>query len=244
MITFGFEVDIPASQLNKLRKEIQAEFSKVFLSDANNLMQKIMKLFRKEIKRDVYNSSEYKSLIDGPLRLELGIPNAGADMKPILEAWVNCFDYRINASLSKTDDIDFSIEVFWDAGPEFSILTKLPSASYEYQKRRLKFNLLFNAAGNTVKTQVGGDFVKIPWLDWLLNYGSRNIVEGLVVFGSNFPTSRTGGAIMYSTPGRVLWGVPPQFAGTEDDNFLTRSLESTLPWLVLTLESEFRRKFG
>jgi hypothetical protein len=61
----------------------------------------------------------------------------------------------------------------------------------------------------------------LHWLDWLLTQGFKVIVVG---YSFRFlDGGRSGGGIM--TKGG-LWRVPPQFAGTVEDNFITRALTS------------------
>lgn len=63
----------------------------------------------------------------------------------------------------------------------------------------------------------------LPWLEWLLLEGNRTIIPTQsVVIGPN-PRSRTGMAIMReSTQG---WNVPSEFAGTINDNWITRAID-------------------
>ena len=63
---------------------------------------------------------------------------------------------------------------------------------------------------------VGG---QLPWLEWLLLQGGKTIITGYEYEPSK--DGRSGGGVM------VLggaWRIPPQFAGTQDDNFITRAL--------------------
>lgn len=63
----------------------------------------------------------------------------------------------------------------------------------------------------------------LPWIDWLLNRGSSIIIsnyyyEGSVGKGrSGLGTMKIGGSFR----------VPPEFAGTENDNFITRAFLGT-----------------
>lgn len=60
----------------------------------------------------------------------------------------------------------------------------------------------------------------LEWLRWLLLEGGSPIVLGFE-FSTARP-GRTGLGIMI--PSRSDWSVPPEFAGTADDNFATRAL--------------------
>lgn len=81
-------------------------------------------------------------------------------------------------------------------------------------------SLLASPAG---KTESKGQ--TLPWLEWLLFYGDREIIEGYRVQYGNTPnnTSRSGGAIMVQS--LSSFKVDPEYAGFRDNNFLTQSIE-------------------
>lgn len=61
----------------------------------------------------------------------------------------------------------------------------------------------------------------LHWLNWLLLEGSNTIV-----YGYNYTpdsSGRSGGGFMVSGG---VWRIPPQFAGTLNDNFITRALSN------------------
>ena len=65
----------------------------------------------------------------------------------------------------------------------------------------------------------------LNWLEWLLLFGNKTIIRDYVVeFGDN-PRSRTGRAVMKGVKSGK-WGVPPEFAGTKNNNWITRAIES------------------
>ena len=79
-------------------------------------------------------------------------------------------------------------------------------------------NLLSLKKGHVI-TAKGSD---LHWLSWLLERG-----QGVIVIGYNYtpdtaPRGRSGGGTM----GRgTAWRVPPQYAGTINDNFVTRAFD-------------------
>lgn len=77
----------------------------------------------------------------------------------------------------------------------------------------------------------------IPWLDWLLTKGNAGIVVGYKIdlAAGKHPFSRSGDAIMVKAEG-VNYNVPDEFAGTLDDNFVSRALEE------LKTNESFRRE--
>ena len=64
--------------------------------------------------------------------------------------------------------------------------------------------------------------VKLEWLRWLLLEGDKRIVSNY--FFKKSSRGRAGGGIMAQRQ-NASWGVPSQFAGTENNNFATRALE-------------------
>lgn len=78
----------------------------------------------------------------------------------------------------------------------------------------------------------------IPWMEWLLTRGVEVVVDdGFVVYG-NKPTSRSGMAVMAKSGGSGrVFRVDPQYAGTPDDNFVTKTIGSLLPEISLIMRS-------
>lgn len=67
-----------------------------------------------------------------------------------------------------------------------------------------------------VTTEKGED---LPWLSWLLTKGDDIIIADYHIQFGVFAASRSGGAIMVPS---LEWAVPPEYAGVEGDNWLTR----------------------
>lgn len=62
----------------------------------------------------------------------------------------------------------------------------------------------------------------INWLQWLLEAGNKVIVVGYK-YSPTAGQGRSRGGVMAEGPS-FSWRVPPQYAGTVDDNFITRAL--------------------
>lgn len=80
------------------------------------------------------------------------------------------------------------------------------------------FSNLLGLPQGVVRTKKG---TNLHWLDWLLTKGSTVIISGYE-YTPSFE-GRSGGGVM---SGGTVWRVPPQFAGTESNNFVTRALEN------------------
>ena len=64
----------------------------------------------------------------------------------------------------------------------------------------------------------------LPWLSWLLYEGTSPIIKNYEIRLGPNPFSRTSGAIMVSS--KKNWRVPPTFAGTVTNNWITRAIEN------------------
>ncbi len=71
----------------------------------------------------------------------------------------------------------------------------------------------------------------LPWLYWLLTQGTNTIISGYKYEPDT--SGRSGGGTM--TAGRA-WRVPPQFAGTLKNNFITRALQGREKQLASIME--------
>jgi hypothetical protein len=79
---------------------------------------------------------------------------------------------------------------------------------------------------------------ELPWLKWLLLDGTKSLVDNYgVVFGPS-KYSRTGYAIMRS--GSRSWGIPNEFAGTQNDNWITRAIDGASPEIINLLNRSFK----
>jgi len=77
------------------------------------------------------------------------------------------------------------------------------------------------------------DGSELPWLEWLTLYGNQIIIAD---FGVKYVDGgRTGGAIMVeqAKPFRV----DPNYSGSEQDNFISRSISRAIPQLNQIIQS-------
>jgi hypothetical protein len=81
--------------------------------------------------------------------------------------------------------------------------------------------------------------VNIPWLQWLLMQGDAKLVMGYDVKWNpqHSGYSRTGTALMIRSKEK-RWGIPPEYAGNFDNNFVTRALDTIIPQIMDIIEGE------
>lgn len=187
-----------ASFHNKILQEIARLFNANF--------KRILKPLRSDIRGEVTNvfrlSDVYDAIINGPLDAILGLPQdeAARRVDEVIDTIGN--------------NIDISLEVFKPSGSkivggikigvlmaDFSDILSLPVASYG------------DAKGNY-----------IPWLDWLLIKGDSIIIADYEVQFGPHPKSRSGSAIMVKNK-NVGFKIPPEYSGTQGDNWLTRAID-------------------
>lgn len=91
--------------------------------------------------------------------------------------------------------------------------------------KNLKGQIVFNIQPSTYENLLSSNFafirtetIIISWLNWLLKAGTQTIVFGYDYTPSNY--GRSGGGYMRKGS---AWRIPVEFAGTSDDNFITRA---------------------
>jgi len=162
----------------------------------------------------IRRAPEYTSLLTGKLRGELGV----IDAAPVLEAVIRniAAGCRVKSlgvrRVGKGIDGGLRIELLKG---DYSEVLKAPGRSFESE---------------------GGH--QIDWLRWLTLEGDRIIVADHRFVLNFSERSRTGTGIMIR-PGN--WRVPPEFAGTDADNWLTRALGTIGRDILKILQEEIQR---
>lgn len=149
----------------------------------------------------IENSIEYQSILNGQLRAELGVKNSQDALDRLVNSIVNGFYVDITPVQIKNNEII--------GGFFIGILTT------DLQE-------VLNKDFSSYTTEKG---VIIKWLEWLLIRGDEVIVANYE-FSTNPEStqkSRTTEGIMKKS--KRSWRVPPQYSGTQSNNFLTRSLD-------------------
>ncbi len=72
---------------------------------------------------------------------------------------------------------------------------------------------------------------QVPWLQWLIIEGDRVLVDDASILFTK--GGRSGQALMVNFKSRQnFWRVPPEHAGTPEDNFITKALTLIVPELI------------
>ena len=191
-----FIVETNAQIESKILRALKPELNKYLEKAFNKAKSKIVNAVVKAIK----STPEYQSLLSGDLKYEFGLPDSDSRIENILNFWKN-----ITADFKKV-----------------SINSNKLSGGFTISMIDSDYSDVINSAAAVFTTEKGTD---LNWLELLLLFGNKTIIRDYVVeFGDN-PRSRTGRAVMKGVKSGK-WGVPPEFAGTKNNNWITRAIES------------------
>lgn len=198
-ITGDLQIITPIGQIDRM---ILLESVKV----ANTIFPSIINHIRNSIASYIptifSTSAEYQSIISGQLQHQFGIPDseASAKLQKIVGKMVDSTQVNFNPFRLRGDTIGGGLEIF--AIPsDFADLLNLPEAIQMTEKGK-----------------------SLPWLEWLLIAGDKIIIYDYYFKPGHFKNSRSGDGIMVIGQSK-FWRVPPQFAGTIDDNWITRTID-------------------
>lgn len=183
---------------------ISQRILKALLPEVTNYFQKAFNKCKNSIdsliSEALTQSPEYQSILSGKLKYEFGLPDAESRLSTILSIIKN-IQIKYNKPKISKNQIEGSF-----------ILQMIPS----------DYSDLLSSAAAILDTEKGA---QLEWLRWLLLFGDKTIIRDYVVKIGPSSRSRTGNAIMVSTiKGR--WGVPPEFAGTKNNNWITRAIDN------------------
>lgn len=202
-------LDSNSTITNKILDSIKDHLQPVFSKTEKNIQLIITKL----VKDALMAEPEYNSLLSGQLRSELGIADSSGAINQIFDAWSSNVIIRSKPITIKASRLSggFGLDIIKS---DFSDVLSLPAA--------------------TTIDSISGSVV--PWLQWLLLDGNKILVRNYrVQFGPN-SRSRTGNAIMVTSEDN--WRVPPQFAGTINNNWVTRAIDRIDSAVLDALEKE------
>lgn len=191
-------IDIAESQAQIFRL-----VAKAIADEFNDALGKAGKAMETRIRsvviKAITDQPEWYALNGGQLTEEFGLTDYVTKLNAILRIWVN------------------SIVVTFD---KFRPVGNNLRGRWEISMIKGDWNDVLSAAE---ATQLTSKSQQLPWLQWLLIEGDKVIIREYDVGYGNKP-GRAGGKIMIKTRGR--WRVPPQYAGTTNDNFVTRAIDS------------------
>ncbi len=201
----------------QFKKEVVA----ALIPELNKYLAERIKGFRSKLRAllsvDLWDSPEIDSLLGGELQAELGVEDTQQRLAAIIDQWAANIDVDFSPAKYAGGRI-FSKVIISAIRNDYSDVLSLDESRYSTRN------------GSTIE-----------WLEWILLQGDRQIIRDYDI-GMDFNNySRTGlGKIMIGGKGKS-WGVPPQFAGTSKDNFITRTLDRLDVKIAVLFENEFTK---
>lgn len=188
----------------------------------NTKLRRIQKILADELPKKleaaIFDSVTYQLLnLDliggGPFYGGLGIEDLGDRLEEVIRYW--CHHPVVDARPFR----------FTKSGIEGGLIVKYIKGDYS--------DVLSLPEAVAIVTSLSGHTFEIDWLEWLLLGGGGYIVREYKYLRSpkTQEYSRTDTGIMIPAPGSG-WGIPLEYQGTQDDNFLTRILDVILPSLT------------
>ncbi len=185
----------------QITKVLMDEWVRLLNAAARQAKPKIENRVKALILTLLPNTATYKSLLNGSLQAHFGLRSeeVGGKLDEIA---------ILLANTVKVTTTPFKYNRTITGGLEISAL-------YE------ELSYLTKSDAGTVITKKGQP---LPWLDWLLVQGDRIIITDYVIHFTSSSESRSGQAFMVESSSG-FWRVPPEFAGTVRDNWITRMLD-------------------
>ena len=209
--------DSPRVIQTKIVRAIANKLGTFFIQAEKPIKQSLDVLFGDSIRE----TSTYKSLTHGVaqpgnLKAELGVNRAEARLEAIVDTWVSGIAVKAT-----------QVKAINGINLKGNIVIGMVESTYAD---------VLSLASSFIHTNKGVD---LQWLKWLLTEGDKTIIRGYTVQVGNFSgkPSRTGLAVMVKAGGGLTeqtsltsaplhsWGVPKEFVGFPNNNFVTRMLD-------------------
>lgn len=208
MVTINGSLKI-ITPISKIQNMVDIECCRVLNSRVPLCINNIANDISRSVKTTFTNAPEYGSLTgDGELAKAFGLPQSDAISKldTIIDVLAQSIQVKFRKFGNSASGITGGITVYAFAA-DFKDILSLDEAK--------------------VTTNKGQE---LPWLDWLIIEGDKIIIVDYDLVYGSYPSSRAGDAIMYQKIGSI-WRVPAQYAGSRDNNWITRAVDSTATFL-------------
>jgi len=199
---------------NDILLALKSDLNECLRLAAIDSRREMRKLFELAITQD----ETWVSLHSGKLKGEFGLPSDGAiRLREILNIWLDniVVDY---VPIRGTSVLKGSFSLCMFAKDWIDVI---------------------NSNSATIITDKGQS---LPWLEWLLKFGDKTIVKEYTVKLTNSVRSRSGLALMKKDV-KGKWRVPLEFSGTNNNNFITKLIDSLDNQIINIIEQAIQKQF-
>ena len=197
-------------------KEALKRMKSLIPSVSNSVQPDVARVILKSLN----DSPTTKSLLAGKLKHDFGL-------------FGNVASVTVNGIVKYiSDNVLIKIGASKISGSMFSLAIEIPTTDEN----------IINTPGGSFPSK-GGD---VDWLEWLLTKGTQVVIGNFWLFPYAKGRTRSGGnSIMaeVKTMSRQPFRVDPNFAGTVENNFITRSIESVGEDILNVVANAFIRSF-
>lgn len=199
---------------SQFNKNVNLEIKKIIAKNVSKITTNVERRLQEKVKQLISSSEEVDSIRGGQLTGELGLV-----VSSNIDAIIQQFSKSVEVTYLPRGK--FGTIVIRIINSDYSDVLSLPESSYVY------------SSGN-------GNSGVIEWLRWLLLEGRSTIVAGYDFQGGQ--GGRTGKGLMVKRQGGG-WSIPQRFAGTANDNFVTRSLSDIDSIIESIIRQELTKGF-
>jgi len=211
MSQLSFDMNLVGSNATIGKDILQA-----LLPDLQKYFNKVYTQMRSNIPQilisHIKSQPEYSSILGGKLMAEFGLTDPASRLSNILSTIES-------GAIIQTKPVSIS-------GSKIK-------GSIKLQMVQKDFSDLLSLGDASFTTEKGSN---LRWLSWLLTQGDSIIIADYTFALGSFASSRTGMGIMREFGGSS-WRVPPEFAGTISNNWITRAINSASNEIEKELES-------
>lgn len=176
-------------------KDIEAQLKGEILERMKKAAPRLQTTARQLLRKEIENCATVHSLISGELRAEFGLENPVHDVQRIIDVWVESLTVTVEVVKGKAAIVLRAVNDHW------LDVIGLPEASQAID---------------------GGE---LDWLRFLLLVGEQTIVYDHYVSTANSyerQYSRSGTDTIMRKRAGSSWAVPFKYAGTIENNFMTK----------------------
>lgn len=207
-----FHLDLKYDDAKTVRK-VQAEIAPQLQALFESKIPQINRAVVRILEKNVRAQKEWYSVARGQMRMQFGLPNSLRNIQNILSQWLASIEVKMKKIRSGAGGIY--------------------SGGISIRAVRASYADVF-AVSDAVFTTEKGD--KLPWLKWLLTSGTNTEITDYML-----GRGRGRAGIYIMVPSKFGWGVPPEYAGTKDDNMITRAIRDSEDEMLKEIERIMER---